>query len=600
GKANHDAYGTFTVDVTEPNHILTRGLKRFTTTDELYCSQVGSDPVIPLLTAKSNVTGKTEPLAFTYRAGRGVVVQTLLGHDAGAVLTPEHAEFIRRGLAYAAGREVLAFPLERLQSKPVLSQDTNGMATDVSGGALRLSPSVDLARLPLRIGLKAKLTQSSAYNILVAHGLKSSTSHWEVFSEAGSGRLAVYMPGSSPSLFVSEVIITDGKWHDIDVRISDSRVAMSIDGRLAFEKSCSRPDLLPEPGEFWVGGYPPDGLTCTGLIDNLQVWSGMTSSKPVVSATFDAIVENGFDASNGNRLLTTSRDIPLKGNIKVKTTVINHGIPVVDERTSEDWRVVGNDSGGMRYSTLNQINRSNISKLRKVWEFTVDDASERSTLECTPIVVSGVMYLTSVNQKVIALQAATGKTIWQFDPSAGGVNRGVAYWSDGKAKGKRRILFGTGNGRLWSIDALTGKPDPAFGKDGFINLKDGYERDLSGVNLSVTSAVAIYQNSVIVPVVNSEGQPGAPGDIRAFDVRTGREVWRFHTVPKPYEAGAETWLNDGWKNRTGANPWSGFTVDTARGIVFCGVGSAASDFYGGDRPGNNLFANSTLALDART
>ena len=133
-----------------------------------------------------------------------------------------------------------------------------------------------------------------------------------------------------------------------------------------------------------------------------------------------------------------------------------------------------------------------------------------------------------------------------------------------------------------------------------INLKDGFERDLSGVNLSVTSAVAIYQNIAIVPVVNSEGQPGAPGDVRAFDVRSGKEVWRFHTVPKPYEAGSETWLTDGWKNRTGANPWSGFTVDAGRGIVFCPIGSAASDFYGGDRPGNNLFANSTVALDART
>ncbi len=600
GKANHDAYGTFSVNVTQPDHILTRGLKRFTTTDELYCAQVGIDPVTPLLAATSQVTGKSEPLAYTYKAGRGVVVQTLLGHDAGAVLTPEHAEFIRRGLAYAAGREVLAFPLERIQSKPVMAASPKGMAADVTNGALRLSPSADVAKLPLRVRLQAKLTQATTYNILVAQGLKSSKSHWEVFTEAGSGRLAVYVPGSSPSLFVSEAVVTDGKWHEIDVRISESRVAMRIDGKLAFEKPCSRPDLLPDSGEFWVGGYPPDGLTCSGMIDDLQVWSGTNDSTPVVFATFDAIAENGFDASNGKQLVTTSRDLPLKGNIKVKTTVINHGIPVVDERTSEDWRVVGNDSGGMRYSTLNQINRSNITKLKKVWEFTVDDASERSTLECTPIVVSGVMYLTTVNQKVVALQAATGKTIWQFDPSAGGVNRGVAYWSDGKAKGKRRILFGTGNGRLWSIDALTGKPDPMFGKSGFINLKDGFERDLSGANLSVTSAVAIYQNTVIVPVVNSEGQPGAPGDIRAFDVRTGREVWRFHTVPKPYEAGAETWLNDGWKNRSGANPWSGFTVDAARGIVFCGVGSAASDFYGGDRPGNNLFANSTLALDART
>ncbi|MFM7187212.1 MAG: ThuA domain-containing protein, partial [Armatimonadota bacterium] len=599
GKANHDAYGTFSVDVMQADHVLTRGLHRFTTTDELYCSQVGTEPVSPLLTAISKVTGKAEPLAYTYKAGRGVIVQTLLGHDAGAVLTPEHAEFIRRGLAFAAGREVLQFPLERFQGKAVSVPGLNGMAADVTRGALRLSPNADIAKFPVRVSVRAMLTQSKAYNILIAHGLKSSRSHWEVFSEADSGRIAVYVPGSSPSLFVSDAVVTDGKWHDIDVTISETRVGITVDGVAILDKACSRPDFVPESGELWIGGYPPDGLTCTGSIDELQVWSASKATLPVVSCTFDSVQENGFDASNGLRLLTLSRDLSLKGNIKVKTTVKNHGIPVIDKSTTVDWRGIGNDSGGMRYSQLGQINKANVNRLKTVWEFTVDDASDKSTLECTPIVVDGVMYLTSVNQKVIALQAATGKTIWQFDPATGGVNRGVAYWSDSKSKGKRRILFGTGNGRLWSIDALTGKPDPMFGKGGFINLKDGYERDLSGVNLSVTSAVAIYQNIVIVPVVNSEGQPGAPGDIRAFDVRTGREAWRFHTVPKPYEAGSETWLNDGWKNRSGANPWSGFTVDAARGIVFCGVGSAASDFYGGDRPGNNLFANSTLALDAR-
>ena len=607
GKANHDAYGSFSVDVSASDHVLTRGLKRFTTTDELYCSQVGTDVVVPLMSAVSKVTGKSEPLAYTYKAGRGVVVQTLLGHDAGAVLTPEHAEFIRRGLAYAAGREVLQFPLQRISPMLVLAAGVNGMSADVRSGALQLKGTANLSALPLKASLRAKLTQSSAYNILVAHGLKSSKSHWEVFTEAGSGRLAVYIPGSAPGLFVSDLVITDGNWHAIDVQISETSVVIKVDGTLALEKQCSRPDFVPEPGDFWVGGYPPEAITCTGFIDDLRVWSGFNSrtsdvagTSPVVSANFDAIVDSGFDASRGNRLVSTSTGLPQKGNVKVKTSIINHGVPSVDVKTSVDWKVVGNDPGGMRYSPLTQINRTNVSKLRKVWEFSVDDATERSTLERTPIVIAGVMYLTSVNQKVIALQAATGKTIWEFDPSSGGVNRGVAYWDDGKPKGKRRILFGTGNGRLWSIDAITGKPDPSFGKGGFINLKDGFERDLSGANLSVTSAVAIYQNLVIVPVVNSEGQPGAPGDIRAFDVRSGREVWRFHTVPKPYEVGSETWLNDGWKNRSGANPWSGFTVDAARGIVFCGVGSAASDFYGGDRPGNNLFANSTLALDART
>ena len=151
GKANHDAYGAFRVDFPFSEHILTRGLKPFVTTDELYCSQVGRDAVTPLLTAVSKVTGKVEPLAYTYTSGRGVVVQTLLGHDAGAVLTPEHAEFIRRGVAYAAGREVLQFPLQQVTAKPVVAAGKGGMSVDLRSGALRLSESTNLATLPVRI-----------------------------------------------------------------------------------------------------------------------------------------------------------------------------------------------------------------------------------------------------------------------------------------------------------------------------------------------------------------------------------------------------------------------------------------------------------------
>jgi quinoprotein glucose dehydrogenase len=271
--------------------------------------------------------------------------------------------------------------------------------------------------------------------------------------------------------------------------------------------------------------------------------------------------------------------------------------PRVDPKTSTDWRAVGGDAGGSRHSPLTQISRRNVARLKPVWTFACGDSAAGSTIECTPIVVDGVMFIVTVSQKVIALDAATGTSLWQFDPRSRGVHRGLAYWTDGDA---RRILFGTGTGMLISLDARTGKPDRAFGNDGVVALRDGYRRDLSKMTYGVTSAVAVCGDRVIVPIINSESQPGASGDIRAFDVRTGRERWRFHTVPQPGEVGNDTWATDSWKERSGTNPWAGFTVDERRQIVFCGIGSAASDFYGADRHGENLFANCVVALDGRT
>ncbi len=268
---------------------------------------------------------------------------------------------------------------------------------------------------------------------------------------------------------------------------------------------------------------------------------------------------------------------------------------------NRNWENVGNDKGGTRYASLPQINRDNVKQLQVAWTYhTGDAAAFGTTIECTPIVVDGVMYLTTVKIKVVALDAATGKELWTYDPGARGVNRGVGYWSDGKRGGARRIILATGDGRLISLDAQDGKPDVTFGEQGVVNLRAGLEGDVSKLQYGSTSAPAIFEDLAIIPIINAEAQPGAPGDIRAFNVRTGKEAWRFHTVPRPGEAGHETWDGDGWKARSGVNAWSGYTVDTKNGIVFAGLGSAASDFYGADRTGSNLYANSTVALDART
>ena len=415
GTSGHDALGEFTVEP-DPRHPITRDLPAWQTRDELYYRQQGSLPVTPVAFAVSKDTGAREVLAFTAREGAGRIFQCMLGHDAAAVSNPGTAELLRRGVAWAAGRE----------------------------------PRTLIPR-------------------------------------AGQ---------PSPS---------------VRVRLPD-----------------------PVPGPRTAPGPDPGG-----------------------------------------------RDA--------------------------DWPLVHGDEAGTRFAALDQVNTGNVRQLRVAWTYRTGDAGpgNSTTIECTPIVVEGVMYLTTAALKVVALDAATGRELWRFDTKGRGVNRGVAYWSDGNPGGKRRILMGTEDGRLFSLDARDGRPDPRFGSGGMVDLRSGMgpggSRLPDSTSYGITSAPLVFEDLVVLPIRNPERQAGpSPGDVRALDVRTGRDVWRFRTVPLPGTPGHETWLNDGWRDRAGANPWSGFTLDRERGLLFCGTGSVASDFWGGDRPGNNLFANCTLALDART
>jgi glucose dehydrogenase len=300
------------------------------------------------------------------------------------------------------------------------------------------------------------------------------------------------------------------------------------------------------------------------------------------------------------------------------TIAASAAIGADDRVRTVDWQQVRGDQGGMRYSSLAQITRDNVRDLQVAWTYHTGDAdpARRTTIECTPIIVDGVMYVTTVKGKAVAVDAATGREQWVFDPfadptiaaaiaskvrpiAANGVNRGVAWWSDPRTK-RGHIFLGTADGRVISLDAKTGTPDSTFGTKGVLDLRTGLDRDLSGLQYGVTSAPAVFEDLVIVGVALDEGHVSAPGDIRAFDARTGRERWRFHTVPRPGEIGHDTWSGTSWRDRGGVNAWSGFTIDERRGLVFAGLGSAAFDFFGGDRLGDNLFANSTLALDART
>jgi len=210
------------------------------------------------------------------------------------------------------------------------------------------------------------------------------------------------------------------------------------------------------------------------------------------------------------------------------------------------------------------------------------------------------MFVTTPTLRVVALDAATGKQIWSFDGGHGErahhPNRGVTYWSDGK----QSRIFETLDAQLFSLDAETGKLDPNFGDGGKVDLRAAFDPPLKDTSLSVTSPGVIYRDLIMLGSSVSETLPATPGDIRAYDVRTGRLRWCFHTIPRPGEFGYETWPPEAWKTSGAANNWAGMVVDIARGLVFIPTGSAAADFYGADRHGNDLFADTLLCLDAET
>ena len=276
----------------------------------------------------------------------------------------------------------------------------------------------------------------------------------------------------------------------------------------------------------------------------------------------------------------------------------------------DEWRVAGGTKANSRYSTLLQIDTSNVNKLEVAWTYSSHDADtiNHSQIQCNPIIVDGVLYGTSPQLKVIALDAATGAERWVFDPqkdSTGAFipragmnnNRGVTWWHDNN---DRRIFFAAGES-LYALDATTGKPIPQFGREGKVDLHDGLGREVGDLYVAATSPGIIYQDMIIMGSRVSEGTDAAPGHIRAYDVRTGKQQWIFHTIPQPGEPGFESWDDTtAYKHIGGANAWAGFSLDEKRGLLFAPTGSASFDFYGGKRKGNNLYANCILVLDAKS
>ena len=299
---------------------------------------------------------------------------------------------------------------------------------------------------------------------------------------------------------------------------------------------------------------------------------------------------------------------------------------------AREWPTYGHDPGGMRFSPLTQITPANVSRLKVAWVYHMRPpgviapagrgaagpegealapaqggrgrgrgGSGFRASEVTPLVIAGTMYLSTPYSRVVALEPTTGKEIWAFQlPSGAPSTRGVEYWP-GDAQTEPQIVFGSSDGKLYSLNAKTGKPNEAFGDNGVVNLNTPeIMQGLPGRN-GLTSPPIVYKNLVITGGTTQENPPKGPaGDVRAWNMQTGKLVWTFHSIPRAGEKFNETWAPDSWKNRSGVNVWGFITVDAERGIVYMPFGAPSVDQYGGDRAGDNLFSTSLVAADANT
>ena len=262
-----------------------------------------------------------------------------------------------------------------------------------------------------------------------------------------------------------------------------------------------------------------------------------------------------------------------------------------------NWADYGGGVDALQYSPLQQINKTNVSQLTQAWFYSVPGVSARFSY--SPLIVDGKMYVLGSGKTIVCLDAATGKEMWSHATDGTPTDRGINYW-ESKDRTDRRLIF-SADSYLQEIDARTGASIRSFGMDGRVNLREGLGRDPKTIpEIQTGTPGHVFENMIILGSATSESYGSPPGDIRAYDVLTGKTIWSFHTVPHPGEFGYDTWPKDAWKYIGGVNTWGEFAIDKKRAIGYFPLGSPTYDFWGGDRIGAGLYGDCLLALDLRT
>ncbi len=283
--------------------------------------------------------------------------------------------------------------------------------------------------------------------------------------------------------------------------------------------------------------------------------------------------------------------------------------------TNGQWRSYSGDNGSIKYASLDQIHKDNLKDLKIAWRWSSPDNDLRGPIrlpfiyEATPLMINGVLYVSTSFSLLAAIDAATGKTIWVYDPKSydygrptnlGYLSRGVAYWTDGKSE---RILLATGSAHLIAVNARTGQLESDFGENGKVDLTKGLRRPVDRRLYSVTSPPIVCRDVVVVGSSIYDAPPSKempPGDVRGFDVRTGKQLWTFHSIPQEGEFGNDTWEQGSWKYTGNLNVWTLMSADDELGYVYLPFSTPTNDWYGGHRPGNNLFSDSLVCVEAKT
>ncbi|MCC6235909.1 MAG: PQQ-binding-like beta-propeller repeat protein, partial [Verrucomicrobiales bacterium] len=460
---------------------------------------------------------------------------------------------------------------------------------------------------PITVDLRARLDNADSFNILVANDTKASGAHWEIFTEAGTGRLAVYTPGLQPDHLRTEVNICDGVWRHIAMAYGPDNIALYIDGEQIAHQAYTRTNMPPLPGALALGRLVEGGFYCNGAIDEVRICEGVegitsptgedalsgppsklarlrrggvpaSSRAGDVDPTIAHWDFNDLPPKDATRRQPVLEDPARRATLPEFQTIpaantadLTPALPVPDHYFTT-WTRSHGDPHNTRFARAAQITRDNVHNLAPAWTWRSGD--KPGNVQCNPICVDGIIYTPTSGWQIAAIDGKTGTERWRIDPKAMPQFRGLIHYP-GDANVSPRLFFTAGR-YLYALDPATGAPIATFGENGRVESGE------------VRSVGALFDGLLILP--------GYLRDVTAYDIATGERRWTFHTIPLDGEYGRDTWNEP----EEGANCWGGMALDEARGIAYVATGSPKPNFAGNTHTGQNLFANCVIALDART